>query len=88
MGLTSRLLVSGIAAGAALAYYTRRRHQRTGESYLDIVKQLPSEAQRWATDTRERAARALEDGKAAARAREHTISGRLEAVREPAVPGR
>jgi hypothetical protein len=91
MGLPNRLIVGGIAAGAALAYYVHRRRARTGESYLAIIKQLPGDAQRWASDAGRRATQALEDGKAAARDRDTQITGQLEAVVEnaaaPATPG-
>jgi hypothetical protein len=80
VSLPSRLIVGGVAAGAALAYYVHRRRARTGEGYLEILKQLPSDAQRWAGDARRRAALALEEGKTAARDREATIAGQLEAA--------
>jgi hypothetical protein len=77
----TRSLTAGAAlAGAALAYYVRRRHQRNGEGYLHIIKQLPADAQSWATHTRERAAQAIEDGRTAARHRDHEITQQLEAV--------
>jgi hypothetical protein len=80
MGLSSKLIVGGIVAGTALAYYVRTKHTRTGEAYLDILRQLPNDAQRWATEARRRAALALEEGKAAAREREADIVRRLEAA--------
>lgn len=83
MGLRSKLIVGGVAAGASLAYYIRRRHERTGMGYLDIIVQLPSEAQRWAGETRRAATRALEDGMAAARAREEEFTRQLEAAASP-----
>jgi len=72
-----------VAAGAALAYYVRKRRARTGEDYLDILRQLPSEAQRWAVDAKRRAALALEDGKAAAREREADFTRQLTAASAP-----
>ena len=87
MSLQSRLIVGGIAAGAALAYYVHRRRARTGEGYIDILKQLPSDAQRWAGDARLRATRALEEGRTAAREHEAAIAGQLEAAGEAATPG-
>jgi hypothetical protein len=77
MGLSGKLIVGSIAAGAALAYYVQRRRTRTGESYLDIIRQLPGDAQRWATDARQRATLALEDGKTAARERDAALTQQL-----------
>ncbi len=83
MAFSGKLIVGGIAAGAALAYYVRRRKARTGEGYVEILKQLPGDAQRWASDARRRAALALEEGKAAARAREAELTRQLAAVAAP-----
>ena len=79
MSFSARLVVGGVVAGAALTYYVRRRHARTGESYLDILAQLPALARTCAEDMRRRALVALEDGKAAARAREEEFTRQLEA---------
>jgi hypothetical protein len=79
MGFTRSLTGGAAVAGAALAYYVRRRHQRTGQGYLSIIKQLPSDAQRWASQTRERAVLAVEEGKRAARHREDELTKQLEA---------
>jgi hypothetical protein len=83
MGFASKLVVGGIAAGAALAYYVQKRRVRTGEGYLDILRQLPSDAQRWAADAKRRGALALEDGKAAARERDTDFTKQLVAAGEP-----
>ncbi len=80
MGFASKLVFGGAAAGAALAYYVSQRHERTGESYLGIVKSLPSDAQRWVGETRRRATLALEDGRSAARERETEITQQLAAT--------
>jgi hypothetical protein len=87
MGFSSKLIVGGFVAGAALAYYVKKRHAYGGEGYLDIVKHLPADAQRWATDARRRAVLALEEGKTAAREREADIMRRLEAAGAPSTPG-
>lgn len=79
MGLSARLLIGGVAAGAALAYYVKKRHLATGDSYLDIVAQLPSAARRSVSGMKQRATLALEEGKTAARARDAELSGQLEA---------
>ncbi len=83
MGFASKLLVGGIAAGAALAYYVQTRRARTGEGYLDIIRQLPHDAQRWAGDAKRKAALAIEDGKAAAREREADFTKQLTAASLP-----
>jgi hypothetical protein len=83
MGLSSRLVVGGIVAGAALAYYVQRRRARTGEGYVQILLQLPSDAQRWVHDAQKKAALALEEGKTAARERDAELSTQLEAAGAP-----
>jgi hypothetical protein len=83
MGFASKLVAGGIAAGAALAYYVQKRRARTGEGYLDILRQLPSDAQRWAVDAKRRAALALEEGRAAARERDADFRKQLTAASEP-----
>ncbi len=80
MGLSTKLIVSGAVAGAALTYYVRSRHARTGESYLDIVRRLPGDALRWVDDTRDRATKALEEGKTAAHRRDEEFSRQLLAA--------
>jgi len=80
MGFASKLVVGGIAAGAALAYYVQKRRARTGEGYLDILRQLPSDAQRWAVDAKRRAVLAIEDGKSAARERDTDFTKQLAAA--------
>jgi hypothetical protein len=83
MGLSSKLVVGGVAAGAALAYYVQKRRVRTGEGYLDILRQLPSAAQSWAVDAKHRAALALEEGKATARDRDADFKKQLTAATSP-----
>lgn len=83
MSLASRFVVGGIAAGAALAYYVQKRRARTGEGYLDIIRQLPSDAQRWAVDAQRGAALALQDGKTAARERDSAFTRQLAAASAP-----
>jgi hypothetical protein len=84
VGFAGKLIFGGVAAGAALAYYVNQRHGRSGESYLDIVKALPSDAQRWAAEARRRATLALEDGRSAARKRETELTRQLAATGESA----
>jgi hypothetical protein len=83
MGAARSLVAGAAVAGAALALYVRRRHRFTGQGYADIIKQLPSDARRWATQTRERAAKALEEGRTAARLREDELTMQLEAAKSP-----
>jgi hypothetical protein len=83
MGLSTRLIVGGVAAGAALVYYVGRRHSATGEAYLDILAQLPAAARNSIAGVKRRATLALEDGRAAARAREDDFTRQLEAAGSP-----
>jgi hypothetical protein len=83
MGFASKLVIGGIAAGTVLAYYVQKRRARTGEGYLDILRQLPSEAQTWAFDAKRRAALALDEGKAAARERDSEFKKQLTAASAP-----
>ncbi len=88
MGFSSRLVFGGIVAGAALAYYVQRRRTRTGESYVQILMQLPSDAQRWVAESRQRATLALEEGRSAARERDSELTLQLEAAgTQPAAAG-
>jgi hypothetical protein len=83
MGFSAKLIAGGLAAGAALAYYVQRRKARTGEGYLEIVRQLPGDAQRWAADARRRAVLAVEEGKSAARERDAELTRQLAAAAAP-----
>jgi len=83
MGLASKLVVGGAAAGAALVYYVQKRRARTGEGYLDILRQLPADVERWAVDAKRRAALALEEGKTAARERDADFTKQLTAAGAP-----
>ena len=83
MGLSTRLIVGGAVAGVALTYYVRSRRARTGEGYLDIVRSLPGDVMRWADETRERAVKAIEDGKTAARRRDVEFARQLLAAGSP-----
>ncbi len=83
MGLSTRLIVSGAVAGAALAMYVRTRHERTGEGYLSIVRRLPGDAMRWADDTKARAVKALDEGRSVARERDEEFTRQLLAAGAP-----
>ena len=83
MGLSTKLIVSGAVAGAALTYYVRSQRARTGEGYLQIVRRLPGDVLRWVDDTKAQAAKALEAGKSAARDREEEFTRQLQAAGAP-----
>jgi hypothetical protein len=83
MGLSTKLIVGVAVAGTALTYYVRSRHQRTGEGYLSIVKQLPGDALRWVDDTKARTVKALEEGRGAARDRDEEFTRQLTAAGAP-----
>jgi hypothetical protein len=83
MGLSSRLVIGGLAGGVALTYYVRRRRHGSGAGYVEILLRLPSDAQRWAVQARRRVMLALEDGKAAAQARDTAFTRRLSAASAP-----
>ena len=70
-------LIFGTAlAGAGLAYYVRDRSQTTGQSYVEVLRQLPREARRGYGEARRRAQLALDDGLRAARSRERQVDQR------------
>jgi hypothetical protein len=83
MGVPRSLALGAFIAGAALTYYVRERHARTGQGYFEIVRRLPAEAERLVTRSRERAGLALEEGRAAARARDEELTRQLQAARAP-----
>ena len=65
---------------AGLAYYVRERSQTTGQSYVEVLRQLPAEAWRSYGQARERAQLAIGDGLRAARSREQQVEGALTAA--------
>ena len=74
------LVFGTVLAGAGLVYYVHERSAGTGESYLEVLKQLPSEVGRSVDEARRRAVLALEDGFAAARRRADEVERELLAV--------
>lgn len=80
MGFPTRLIVGGAVAGLALTYYVRSRRARTGDGYLQIIRQLPGDAARLIDETRERATSAFDVGATAAREREAEFSRQLQAA--------
>jgi hypothetical protein len=74
-------------AGAGLAYYVRERKQATGQSYVDVLRQLPSDARRGYGEARRRAQLAIDDGLRAARQREGQVDNALTAA-APRASGR
>jgi hypothetical protein len=90
MRLWGTLVFGTALAGASLAFYVRDRSQATGQSYVEVLRQLPREARRGYGEARRRAELALEDGLRAARSREHQVERALVAVapRDAAQPTR
>jgi hypothetical protein len=74
-------LVFGSAlVGVGVAYYVREQSRSTGQSYLEIVRQLPGDARRAYEQGRRRAQLALTDGLRAAGEREHQVQRDLTAA--------
>lgn len=80
MRLVGTLVFGSALAGAGLAYYVHERSRKTGESYLEVVRQLPADARRAYGEVRRRSALALEDGLSAARRREDMVERELVAA--------
>jgi hypothetical protein len=78
--LWGTLVFGATLAGASLAYYVRDRSQATGQSYVEVLRQLPQEARRGYGEARRRAQLALDDGLRAARSREHQVERALVAA--------
>jgi hypothetical protein len=74
------LVFGAVLAGASVAYYVRERSESTGQSYTEVLRQLPSEARRGYGEARRRAQLALDDGLRAARVREHQVDHALVAA--------
>jgi hypothetical protein len=83
MGLSSRLVIGGLAGGVALTYYVRKQRRDTGAGYVEILRRLPSDAQRWAGQARRRVTLALESGRIAAQARDAEFTRALSAASVP-----
>lgn len=88
MRLLGTLVFGSALAGAGLAYYVRERKQATGQSYAEVLRQLPSEAMRGYGEARRRAQLAIDDGLCAARKREGQVDNALQAAapRDPGLP--
>ena len=80
MRLFGTLAFGAMLAGAGLAYYVHERSRATGQGYLEILRQLPSDTRRTYDDVRRRAVLALEDGVQAARRREDQVERELVAA--------
>ncbi len=89
MRLWGTLIFGGALAGASVAFYVRERVQTTGQSYTEVLLQLPSEVRRGYGVARRRARLALDDGLRAARVRESQVDQALVAAAprddEPAI---
>jgi hypothetical protein len=71
--LVGTLVFGSVLAGAGLAYFVHQRSAATGQSYSEVLLQLPGEARRAYEGARKHAALALEDGLTAARRREEQV---------------
>ena len=80
MRLWGTLAFGTALAGAGLAYYVRDRKQATGQSYVEVLRQLPSEALRGYGEARRRARLAIDDGLRAARLHEGKVDQALGAA--------
>jgi hypothetical protein len=78
--LLGTLVFGSALVGAGLAFYVHDRSRTTGESYLEVVRQLPADARRAYGEVRRRSALALEDGLSAARRREDLVDRELVAA--------
>ena len=73
-------MFGGVLAGTGAAYYVRERSRATGQSYVEVLLQLPAEARRGYAEARRRARLALDDGLQAARVRERQVDHALSAA--------
>ena len=80
MRLWGTLIFGGVLAGTGAAYYVRERSRSTGQSYVEVLLQLPAEARRGYGEARRRARLALDDGLLAARVRERQVDHALSAA--------
>ena len=80
MKFMGTLVFGSALVGAGLAYYVRERSRTTGQSYLEVLRQLPSEARRGYIEARGRAQLALNEGLRVARAREQQVQRDLLAA--------
>lgn len=80
MRLWGTLIFGGALAGVGMAYYVRERSQATGQSYAEVLLQLPSEVRRSYGEARRRARLALDDGLRAAGVRENQVDQALVAA--------
>jgi hypothetical protein len=78
--LVGTFVFGAVLAGAGLAYYVHERSNATGQSYVEVLRQLPGELRRTYDSTRERALLALEEGLKAARLREDQVERELVAA--------
>jgi hypothetical protein len=78
--LWGTLLFGTALAGAGLASYVRDRKEQSGQTYLEILRQLPSEARRGYGEVRRRAQLALGDGLQASRDRGSQVERALTAA--------
>ncbi len=77
MRLLATLGVGAIAAGIGVACYVWQQHERTGEGYLGVVRQLPAQARSLAGDIGRRGRLAVQEGLQAAHMREDEVTRQL-----------
>lgn len=80
MRLWGSLVFGTVLAGATVAYYVHERSASTGQSYVEVLRQLPGEARRGYGEARRRAQLAIDDGLRAARVRERQVDHALGAA--------
>jgi len=80
MRLLGTLIFGTVLAGAGVAYYVRERSASTGQSYAEVLRQLPGDARRGYGEARRRAQLAIDDGLRAARVRERQVDRALVAA--------
>jgi len=81
--LWGTIIFGSVLAGTGVAYYVRERSESTGQGYVEVLLQLPSEALRGYGEARRRARLALDDGLRAARSRERQVDHALVAAGRP-----
>ena len=80
MRFMGTLFFGSALIGVGLTYYVRERSRSTGQSYIEVLRLLPSEARRGYGEARERARLALDEGLRVARAREQQVQHELRAA--------
>ncbi len=80
MRLFGTVVFGSALLGIGVAYYVHDRSQTTGQSYVEVLRQLPGQARRTYAEARVRAQLALSDGLRAAQVREIQVDHDLTAA--------